>query len=343
MFKPYGIRIDCGALRGDARMRISDRTEPLIGWAVLPDKDAVSQSAYRIRVSAGKQLLWDPGWITSSEQSVRYAGQPLPRWERIDIFLQVKDQAGRESLPAEDFFYFAQEEDWDAPWIAASEDAPRETVYFTRAFELEETPEDACLLLCGLGYHKVFLNGSAVDASLLDPAYSDYSKTCYYAVLPELASFLTAGGNAVSVCVGEGWRRLDSPFVQLHLGARRMRFEGVPQLSAILYVIYSGVWSRCVTTDDAWQWSRGPLLSNNLYDGCVYDARVPLSPPRPVRIAAAPGGKMRAQTLEPIRRKEAWHPLSVVLLREDTYIVDFGQNLAGFAALRLPARTQPGQ
>lgn len=115
MFKPYGIRIDCGALRGDARMRISDRTEPLIGWAVLPDKDAVSQSAYRIRVSAGKQLLWDPGWITSSEQSVRYAGQPLPRWERIDIFLQVKDQAGRESLPAEDFFYFAQEEDWDAP------------------------------------------------------------------------------------------------------------------------------------------------------------------------------------------------------------------------------------
>lgn len=52
---------------------------------------------------------------------------------------------------------------------------------------------------------------------------------------------------------------------------------------------------------------------------------------------------MRAQTLEPIRRKEAWRPLSVVLLREDTYIVDFGQNLAGFAALRLPARTQPGQ
>lgn len=343
MFKPYGIRIDCGALRGDARMRISDRTEPLIGWAVLPDKDAVSQSAYQIRVSAGERLLWDSGWTVSSEQSAHYAGPPLPRWERIDIFLQVKDQAGRESLPAEDFFYFAQEEDWDAPWIAASEDAPRETVYFTRAFELEETPEDACLLLCGLGYHKVFLNGSAVDASLLDPAYSDYSKTCYYAVLPELASFLTAGRNAVSVCVGEGWRRLDSPFVQLHLGARRMRFEGAPQLSAILYVKYSGVWSRCVTTDDAWQWSRGPLLSNNLYDGCVYDARVPLSPPRPVRIAAAPGGKMRAQTLESIRRKEAWRPLSVVLLREDTYIVDFGQNLAGFAALRLPARAQPGQ
>ena len=122
-----------------------------------------------------------------------------------------------------------------------------------------------------------------------------------------------------------------------------MRFEGVPQLSAILYVKYSGVWSRCVTTDDAWQWSRGPLLSNNLYDGCVYDARVPLSPPRPVRIAAAPGGKMRAQTLEPIRRKKHGIRFPSFLLREDTYIVDFGQNLAGFAALRLPARRQPGQ
>ena len=102
----------------------------------MPDKDAVSQSAYRIRVSAGKQLLWDPAGSRLPEQSVRLCRTAAASLGGIDIFLQVKDQAGRESLPAEDFFYFAQEEDWDAPWIAASEDAPRETVYFTRAFEL---------------------------------------------------------------------------------------------------------------------------------------------------------------------------------------------------------------
>ncbi len=343
MFRPYGIRIDCGALRGDARMRISASAAPLIGWAVLPDKIAKSQSAYQIQVSAGDRLLWNSGWTVSSEQSARYAGPPLPVGERISIKLRIKDQTDRESLPAEDFFYAGQIERWDADWIAASEDAPRKAVYFTRDFLLDEAPEDAYLLICGLGYHKVFLNGSAVDASLLDPAYSDYSKTCYYAVLPKLSAYLKAGRNTVSVCVGEGWRRLDSAFIQMHLGARRMRFEGMPQLSAMLYVKCSGVWSRRMTTDAAWQWSHGPLLSNNLYDGCVYDARIPLSPPRPVRMTAAPGGKMCAQSLEPIRRKESWRPLSVLLLREDTYLVDFGQNMAGFAALRLPERTRPGQ
>ncbi|MBS5842852.1 MAG: family 78 glycoside hydrolase catalytic domain [Clostridiales bacterium] len=343
MFRPDKIRIDYGALRGDARCRISTTSAPVLQWSVLPDETAKVQSAYRIQVTASGHLLWDTGWTESAEQFVRYQGNALPVGERIEIEIRIKDQVGRESLPANDFFYFGQVADWKAAWIASSEDIHRKTVYFCNDFILEREPEDAYLLICGLGYHKVFLNETPLDFSLLDPAYSDYTKTCYYAMIPELASHLSKGRNTIRCAVGEGWRRLDSSFIQKHLGMRRMRFEGTPQLSAILFVKIEGTWSRCITTDSSWNWTSGPLVSNNLYDGIVYDARLPFSPQKQVRLVPAPGGKMCVQSLEPIRKKEAWRPLSVLLLRNDTYLVDFGQNTAGFAALRLPSHTESGQ
>ena len=136
MFRPDKIRIDYGALRGDARCRISTTSAPVLQWSVLPDETAKVQSAYRIQVTASGHLLWDTGWTESAEQFVRYQGNALPVGERIEIEIRIKDQVGRESLPANDFFYFGQVADWKAAWIASSEDIHRKTVYFCNDFIL---------------------------------------------------------------------------------------------------------------------------------------------------------------------------------------------------------------
>lgn len=343
MFKPHGIRIDYGRLRGDARFRAVASARPVISWAVLSDANGKAQSAYQIIVSSRDKCLWDSGWVASSSQSVRYDGAPLPLGERAELTVRIQDQDARESLPEHSYFYFGQVPHWNAAWIAASEDCPRKAVYFTKEFTLERIPDDAFLLVCGIGYHKVLINEKTADSSLMDPAYSDYAKSCYYVLLPELSGSLKCGRNTLRCVVGDGWRRPDSAFIQTNIGERKMRFEGIPQLSAMLFVKYGESWSCRVTTDESWEWSHGPLSENNLFDGSIYDARLTEDTRQSVRRVPAPGGVMRLQTLEPIRRKETYSPLSVLPIAEDTYIVDFGQNIAGFAALRLPSQTDPGQ
>lgn len=343
MFQPYAIRIDHGRLSGEPRCRVFSNKQPIFSWAVLPDCKSKTQNAYQIIVTSDNTRLWDTGWVISAKQTAKYGGSPLPFGERIQIEIRIQDQDQRESLPVIDYFYIGQTETWDATWITSSENEARRTIYFTKNFTLESDPEDAYLMVCGLGYHQVTLNGRAISTALLDPAYSDYTKTCYYVMFPELCSFLNKGENNISCVVGGGWRQIDSPFLRNILCERGIKFDGSTQLSAMLYIKSGGVWRRFVQTDASWQWSYGPLVSNNLYDGVCYDARITKFHYQPVECIAEPGGNMLLQSLEPIRRKEIYHPLSVILLGEDTYIVDFGQNMAGFVSLKLPCKTQPGQ
>ena len=47
-----------------------------------------------------------------------------------------------------------------------------------REFTVEAGLESAVLYVCGIGYQTVSLNGEAVDSAALDPAHTDYTKTC---------------------------------------------------------------------------------------------------------------------------------------------------------------------
>lgn len=344
MIKPYNFRIDYGRLTGDARYRTISVKEPVISWAVLTDGKCGSfQSEYHIIVTDSKGKLWDSEWVKTKEQSAKYKGKPLPVGEKICFTVEVKDDMGNTSCPVGDYFYYGQVDEWNAGWIASSKDEVRKAVRFSKTFCLKEKPEDAYLMVCGLGYHKVEINGKCADESLMDPAYSDYSKTCYYVMMPELAEKLQAGENKIDCTLGEGWRRLDSDFITMASGYRKIPFAGIPQLTAQLFVKNNGVWRCALQTDEEWTCSFAALTSHNLYDGDVYDARLRSFDMMPVVKAEAPGGKMTVQSLEPIRKKEVRKPLSITTIGQGVYVVDFGVNVAGFAALRMYEGMTAGQ
>ena len=344
MIKPYNFSLDYGKLKGDARYRVTSLKNPRISWSVLTDGNSGSiQTSYNIKFTSCTEVLWDSGWVESGEQSVVYAGKPLPIGQKIEFELIIKDDKGNESQSGKDFFYMGQVDNWEAKWIAAAEDVKRKSPSFNKTFNIDKKPEDAYLLVCGIGYHKVNINGKCIDESLMDPAYADYSKTCYYVLMPELAGLLEQGENTITCAIGEGWRRLDSDFISMATGYRQVPFSGTPQLTAQLYVKTDGEWSKCVSTDETWTYSYGPLVSHNLYDGDVYDARISAEEEKAVKVAEAPGGKMVVQSLEPIRPKETYKPLTINAIRPDTYIIDFGQNMAGYISLKMHADMVAGQ
>ena len=102
-----------------------------------------------------------------------------------------------------------------------------------------------------------------------------------------------------------------------------------------------------------WQCGRGPLLSDDIYAGCTYDARKELpgwAAPgfnasawsAAVRIAE-PGGAMSPALAQPVEVSNAIPPCA--LWESPTpgeWIFDFCQNFAGVVRLTLPGPTQPG-
>jgi len=345
VFRPTQIRVDYGALKGDSRFRTIATRNPVISWAAQATVAGTFQAAFRVTVRTASEELWDSAWTEGRKQQVTYQGKALPLGRRCHVTVQIRDNQWNVSEAHEDHFFFCQPDHWDAPWIGASVDEARKPIYFRKAFRVDREVASACLFGCGLGYHEFSINGRAVDTSQMDPAHTDYSRICNFAAFPEIEHCLRPGENVLECVVADGWRRIDSPFLDRHMGGRRIGFAGVPQLSAFLSIGYADGLSETVRTDGSWLWAHGPLLECNLYDGAVYDANKQICECayRPVKTLDPPGGKMQVMTLEPIREKEVYAPLTIFEPREGSYVVDFGQNLAGVTRIRLPKAMTPGQ
>ena len=57
--------------------------------------------------------------------------------------------------------------------------------------------------VCGLGHYRLNINGATVGDAEFAPVWSEYDKTVYYNVF-DVTDLITAGGNAVSVLLGNG-------------------------------------------------------------------------------------------------------------------------------------------
>jgi alpha-L-rhamnosidase len=345
------VRMNHGRLSKSDRYRVTEGC-PTFSWGAFSDHINARQAAYQIQVHSAQQVLWQTAWIETVDQEAVYAGEALPKDERLYVRIAVRDDKGEVSEPIEISFFVSGLADHVPGWIAAQEDKAGEAVYFRRNFHLSGDVKNATLYVCGLGYHQLFLNGELLDSALLDPVCANYTKTCYYTMLPSIESSLVAGENCLCIALGEGWRRNEGDYLK-YIGDRKIAFFGLPQLSASLHIQYTDGRSEVLDTDETWNSAHGAIVYNHLFNGETYDAsktivgwnQSGLLPDvfQPVRTVAAPGGKACVMTLEPIVAQEVYAPRTITPLNEHTYLVDFGQNIAGVCRIRLPKSMVKGQ
>ena len=349
MVKISKLYLNYSQLKKDFRYRISDAANPVFSWAVISSKTNAYQSAYKIIIKDGKNLLWDSGKVESREQSAVFSGSALPAGVKLDVCLTVWDNAGEESRQYRDYFYNGVLDEWNAEWIAHPDDTNgenkslRKNLTFKKDIIIPENLESACLFVCGLGYHKVKINGKEADVSVLDPAHSDYSKTCYYAVLPEIADLFRQGPNSIDITVADGWRNIDSSLINKHIGERGITFNGIKQLSAILTLKYKNNETNNISAGSDWHVFVDHSVENNLFDGETLDMTKSPGELKQAAIVRAPCQNMRAQALQPIRYMKEYGAKSVYSPGPGVYAVDFGQNIAGTAKLRIPENLKEGQ
>ena len=214
-----------------------------------------------------------------------------------------------------------------------------------RTFELSGPVEAARIYVTGLGYVDLTLNGASVSDAVLDPGFTDFSETVLYTT-HDVTDHLQPGENVLAARLGSG--QFDSSTRTWDWGWDIAEWRAEPRLRLELHVRYSDGSTDVIRTDESWKVSvDGPVRFDSYYLGETYDARREIDGwNRPgfdasswsnARAVDAPRGVVRAQTHEPIRVVDVREPGVRSEPAPGIVVYDVGQNLAGWARIRVDA------
>ena len=321
-----------------------DTPQPRFGWRLQSDRRSQSQSAYQILVASSAENLqanradkWDSGKVASDRSvNVPYAGDTLSSDETCYWQVRAWDQDDRPSAysePAAFSMGLLHESDWTGNWIGAPTDVA--SPLLRNEFDLAKQVGRARLHISGLGWYELYLNGQRVGDHVLDPATSEYTERVLY-VTYDVTDLLQAGTNAVGAMLGNGW------FCE---PGWEHRYGDSPRLRLQLNVEFADGSTTSVASGTGWKTAPGPITRNDLYGGETYDARREQPGWSSTGFddahwdAAvdkdAPGGRMVAQVMPPIRVNMNLKPVHISQPREGVHVYDLGQLFGGWASLRL--------
>lgn len=204
------------------------------------------------------------------------------------------------------------------------------------SFELSAIPSSATMTIAVLGYARVTINGTRLQACELLGWWTNYAK-CVYSYDFEVAGYLTCGTNVIEIELGNGFYN-PAPlrlFGKYNL-RERLAEVGTPR---VLCSIVGDNGEVLAQTDASWSAHEGELLFNNVYLGEVRDMRPAPAGESPVTVY----GDVRKIELAPVApcvRADEVAPRRI-FKHDGKVVIDFGEVVAGF--MELDVRASEGQ
>ena len=306
-----------------------DVLQPRFSWVLPHPERGEAQSAYQILVATSSKLLgenkgdqWDSGKASSTDTAqIAYAGKALASGRTYFWKVRSWDKEGRAgdySSAAQFGMGLLSRDEWKGEWIGGANQLRTE-------FQIPGNVVRARAYICGVGYYELHLNGHKIGRNVLDPAWTTYDKRVLYSTY-DVARYLTHGSNAVGVMLGEGWYK-----------SRALLFQ--------LNIELADGQTVSIASGPKWKMKDGPVTSDSVWDGETYDAR--LETPgwdRPgyddsswsaAQAIEGPKGEISAEMMPPIRVVDTLVPVKMMNPEPGVYVFDFGQNLSGWAQLRV--------
>lgn len=315
---------------------------------VLTDITALIQAGENNLHIRGYQSASDESFISAITGGIRLyytdGTQESIHWDSTSRILQLvnfydneQDPEGFETM-TEDFYAFVPKKPGVYPIHPI---ALRRSFYYIRPFDLAEMPVKATLYASALGCYEPYLNGWRITDARLMPFGTNYRKE--YQTF-DLLPFLKTGTNVLGFITGNGsyncysWGTLTA---------------NTPAVMAIGELVYADGHTETLCTDDQWLCAPSPLTDNDLQYGERYDARLETEhwceetypSQRFSPVTASPNEALASlleQSYPPIRAVNAYTPVRIGSLRENTPLFDVGACIAGRARIRL-RNAQPGQ
>ena len=219
--------------------------------------------------------------------------------------------------------------------------------YLRKSFTAESPPQKAEILITGLGFYDLSVNGQRITKGICAPYISNPDHFIYYDRY-DVTNLIHSGENVIGIILGNGMQNA----FDAHFFAFDQAAWVAPPMTALCIEITdeTGHLNR-LESDDAFKYAPSPIRFDQLRTGEFYDARceltgwdragfddsgwnhaVQVKPPR---------GEAVLCELPPVVTVKELEPVAVYPVDDDSYVFDFGENGAGLC--RLTINGKPGQ
>lgn len=362
-----------------------------LGWQMTADTNGERQSAYEITIceNVTNKKVYTTGKVKSSQSQLVNVPALKPNTHGYYWQVRVWNEKGEASDLSKKQEIRVVPEKIDAEWIGAitRKDAKlpygrfpnsvfkkdsfktkwadvdtlsARSIILRKGFDTgRKRITDAVVYVCGLGHYRLNINGATVGDAEFAPVWSEYDKTVYYNVF-DVTDLITAGGNAVSVLLGNGMFNVQ----RMGRYSKLQTSFGPPQMLLRLEINYADGTRQVIKSGGDWKYSLSPITFNSIYGGESYDARLEQqgcckagfddSGWRKAVVTEGPKGRLTPQTVQPVRIMErygikSWKPIPADSLasaskstkREihpSAFVADMGQNLAGFPEITVSGK-----
>jgi len=332
-----------------------DEKKPRLSWKLKSDRYGARQTAYQIQCSRNLEfdsgIIWDTS-KTDTDQSlyIQYEGSELESRGRIYWRVRVWDELGEVSSWSETAEWemgLLDTNDWKGKWIDPEGEINPEDFqpapFLRKEFEIRELGKSARLYITAHGLYEAWINGERVGNQYFTPGRTQYDKRLQYQAY-DVTSLLNEGANVIGIVLGDGWWR------------GKVGFGGVRNVSGQRIALLAQIeldHDTIVVTDESWRCTcSGPIRMSDLQLGEIYDSRMEMNgwsktgfddnAWNPVEVVEFPYDTLIASMSVPICEKERFRPRVINTPLGET-VLDFGQNLAGYAEIsikdEIPAET----
>lgn len=208
--------------------------------------------------------------------------------------------------------------------------------YIRKTFEILALPESAQILICGLGFYELYLNGENITKGLMAPYISNPDELLYYDKY-DVRQLLQIGKNVIAIVLGNGF--LNNP------GGEIWEFTKAEYRDAPKVALRLDIDSKpYLETDESFVCADSPIIFDDYRLGEHYDARKEIEGWNTVnfddshwekaKIAICPKGEAVLCNAEPLRIEKELLPITYYRSGVG-WIYKFSENNAGVCRLKL--------
>jgi alpha-L-rhamnosidase len=326
-----------------------DVTVPRFSWQLAGDKRNLAQTAYDIQVFASgnkKTAVWHSGKIMSSQSVfVPYTGSALESGKKYKWVVEIWDNDGQASVKSDTATFqmaLLNVNDWKAKWIGpgyTEDSVMRPSPLFRKLINIDKKIVSATAYITAHGLYEAQINGQRISDAYFTPGWTAYNKRLQYQ-LYDVTNMLTKGNNVIGVTLGNGWYR---GFIGFS-GQQNVYGKDIALLLQI-DITYSDGTSEKIITDENWKSSTGSIRSSEIYNGEIIDAREEKkgwalpgyddSKWSGVKLINGSMSTLIATYNELVKKKETFKPVKIFKTPKGEQVIDFGQNLVGWVAIKV--------
>lgn len=210
-------------------------------------------------------------------------------------------------------------------WMRGAQPA----TYLTKTIEVDGKPNRGRIYASAKGLYELYVDGKRIGDDELRPGWTDYRRRIEYQVY-DATNHLTPGRHEITLVLGDGW-------YSGHVGLTgRENYGAKPMGLCQIEIQHRDGSTQVFGTDESWRVGEGPVRANDLLMGEDYDARVlakttaaPSVEGIDPRVLLVPTRGPAVRRLAELKTKRVTEPTKGV------YVFDLGQNMVGWARLRV--------